>query len=909
MVLRQCTVCGRRFTKTEHFKRHERSHTRERPYRCSVCDKAFSRSDVLFRHMKCHTQKTEGDDQQKPAERRSTISEGVAPVPAQPNQQPQSKSLDQPTNDNNHQPNSGIPLMQILSPSNYLGPQENGLPAARARHGSMDMPSSYIDPRQNQHRQDHISIPADWVSHSPVSQMNNPANPHRQSPSQRSADASTFDTSMSGSHQPAQTPQSDLPPNSYGTNALDWLPQGNMGQGDFHDPFQMWLFPSLGDLDQSPDFLQTYGTGATPNFSLPEPKVGPDGQQISQERTKNINKVPRERFSRVQKCWASRPHRLHRMMPNLWRDIIGHQVDNLFSDSSESPPHPKAGSNWGLDADCRYRLRDAFRTPAPSALHSPRIQSITPFEPMMNNDSSIFPPAEILDIAMGLFFRHFHPTVPFIHVPTFSVNNTPSPLLFVICLIGLSILGTTGATRFVSRMFPSFLQRVSADLAACTSGTATSPQQLTYLATALLTLHLAAMTGDKDTIAQSQMLYVSTLALMQQNGLFSACDGGDLNALISDLHDSEHHWKAWSRIESTKRLILSTLALDSWYGALLFRAPIVRSEAVKLYAPCAEPLFQAKSATQFQSLIRGGKLTTAPTFQISDLHANPTPPSSPLGFLGSSTLLALLQIQSQETYHRLMPADPLSLGSLIPWQLYASDLKARSLIPAVLGASALCGPTAPPPHHDTNTLVLWHALCNSLLADFRMFELAAGRHGAGPATGALESISAWTQTPSARRAVVHAAQTHRLMERRRVSDHVSVGSVVAVFGGALVLGLYLFMVPQASNHANRTTVELADVDIDWAELGELGFTDDSLGSNHDGGTTGGADPSPVAHFVRYGGTVALNGVPHQGGYESARRVLLDFANLMDGISGRKLRTFTQVLHIMSDDLMNVDAGL
>jgi hypothetical protein len=25
MVLRQCTVCGRRFTKTEHFKRHERS--------------------------------------------------------------------------------------------------------------------------------------------------------------------------------------------------------------------------------------------------------------------------------------------------------------------------------------------------------------------------------------------------------------------------------------------------------------------------------------------------------------------------------------------------------------------------------------------------------------------------------------------------------------------------------------------------------------------------------------------------------------------------------------------------------------------------------------------------------------------------------------------------------------------
>lgn len=863
--------------------------------------------------MKCHTQKTDNETQQKPAERRSTISEGIHPIQQNGHvlNQQQQKDFD-PSQTN--PTNSGIPLMQILSPSNYLGAQENGVPA-RARHGSIDMPSSYIDPRQSHQRAGHIAIPTDWTSQSPVAQMNNPTNPHRESPSQRSADASTFDTNMSGSHQPAQTPQSELPAANYGTSAIDWLPQANIGQGDFHDPFQMWLFPSLGDLDQSPDFLQTYGTGATPNFALPDPKVGQNGQQ---ERTKNIEKVPRERFSRVQKCWASRPHRLHRMMPNLWREVITHQVDNLFSEDSSTPNHPNVGSNWGLDADCRSRLRNAFRTPAPSAYHSPRIQSTTPFEPMMNNkDSSTFPPAEILDIAMGLFFRRFHPTVPFIHVPTFSVNNTPAPLLFVTCLIGLSILGTTGATRFVSRMFPSFLQRVSNDLAACTSGTASSPQQLTHIATALLTLHLAGMTGDKDTVAQSQMLYVSMMAIVQQNGLFSACDGQDLDACINDLNESEHQWKAWSRAESAKRLILCVLTLDSWYSALLFRAPIVRSESVRCYAPCAEVLFQAKSATQFQSLIRSGKSATAPLFQISDLHSGAAPPSLPLGFLGSSTLLALLQIQIYESYHRLMPADPEQLGSLIPWQLYASDLKARSLVPAVLAATGTCGPTSPPQHHDTNTLVLWHNLCNLLLADFRMFELAAGRHGAGPATGALETISNWCQTVSARRAVVHAAQSFKLMADRRVSDNVTVHSVMALFGSALVLGLFLFMVPPSNNHANRTTVELIDVDIDWNELGDVGFTDDTglsawpatTGSNGQPHHIDSGDMSLVAHFVRYGGTVALNGVTHHGGYESARRVLLDFANLMDGISGRKLRTFTQVLHIMSDDLMNVDAGL
>lgn len=823
--------------------------------------------------------------------------------------------------------------MQLLSSNNdFATHQQSANNNSHARHSSVGMPSSYIDPRPNQHRQDHIAIPVDWESsQSPVNQISrtaNPSNPPLQSPSHPTADVSAYGTTLSSSNHQAPTPQTDLSATNFGNNGMDWLPSNAMGSTDFHDPFQMWLFPTLGDLDASPDFLQTYGAGATPGFSVSDMKTMQDGQQ---ERTKNISKVPRERFSRVQKCWSSRPHRLHRLMPSLWKDIISHHFDNLFSDEHGLPSQSKAGTNWGLDADCRFRLRNAFRTPAPSVHHSPRIQSTATLEPLMKQEeSSIFPPAEVLDIAMGLFFRRFHPTVPFIHVSTFSVNSTPPPLLFVVCLIGLSILGTTGATRFVSRMFPSFLQRVSNDLALCTSGSASPTQQLAYLATALLTLHLAAMTGDKDTITQSQMLYVTTMAISQQNGLFSAYDGQDLTTLVLELNESEHQWKAWSRVESTKRLILCIITLDSWYSTLLSRAPIVRSEAVKLYAPCDEQLFQAKSATQFQSLLRSGRSSVASTVQISDIHTGALDPSVSLGFLGSSTLLALLQVQIFESYHRLMPVDQEQIGSLIPWQLYAADMKARSLVPAVLNSISISGPQMRIP--DTNTIVLWHALNIMLLADFRMFELAAGRHGAGPATGALESIASWSQTSCARRAVVHAAQNFKLMQDRRVSDNVTVHSVGALFSSALILGLYLFMVPPVSNHANRTTVELVDWDIDWAELADMGYTDDGSPtdrisgspSHHRSGSIGNhpsyaalpgsnmhssstvhhpdSDLSPVAHFVKYGGTVSLSGVTHQGGYESARRVLLDFANLMDGISGRKLRIYTQVLHIMADDL-------
>ena len=66
---KQCSTCGRRFTRTEHLVRHERTRmnlahgsigsltddvtdTRDKPFPCSYCDLAFSRNDVLLKHEK-----------------------------------------------------------------------------------------------------------------------------------------------------------------------------------------------------------------------------------------------------------------------------------------------------------------------------------------------------------------------------------------------------------------------------------------------------------------------------------------------------------------------------------------------------------------------------------------------------------------------------------------------------------------------------------------------------------------------------------------------------------------------------------------------------------------------------------------------------------------------------------------
>ncbi|KIW20598.1 hypothetical protein PV08_01173 [Exophiala spinifera] len=54
---RQCPYCQREFNKADHYHRHVRSHTKEKPFRCDTCKKSYPRHDTLLRHARTH-QKT-----------------------------------------------------------------------------------------------------------------------------------------------------------------------------------------------------------------------------------------------------------------------------------------------------------------------------------------------------------------------------------------------------------------------------------------------------------------------------------------------------------------------------------------------------------------------------------------------------------------------------------------------------------------------------------------------------------------------------------------------------------------------------------------------------------------------------------------------------------------------------------
>ncbi|KAK1850231.1 C2H2 transcription factor [Colletotrichum chrysophilum] len=54
-AVHRCVHCSREFNRSEHLVRHERTHTKEKPYKCTVCPHAFARRDLLRRHeLKAH---------------------------------------------------------------------------------------------------------------------------------------------------------------------------------------------------------------------------------------------------------------------------------------------------------------------------------------------------------------------------------------------------------------------------------------------------------------------------------------------------------------------------------------------------------------------------------------------------------------------------------------------------------------------------------------------------------------------------------------------------------------------------------------------------------------------------------------------------------------------------------------
>ncbi|RSL55956.1 hypothetical protein CEP53_006940 [Fusarium sp. AF-6] len=912
--MKNCRYCHKTFSKSEHLQRHERSHTGERPYQCNKCQRRYARSDVLLRHAKFFHGPDNVPNGTRAASRATAAQVNQHSLRADQGQGPVSTASTETDDDDALPPTREVmpahveeaPVaadLDALATASMLHAHPQGLSESR----NMTLQPTLHEPRHDDHERPPLPEPTtqqDSVASNPAA-----ARPHN-------VDGGT---SFQGQDQAVPLP-------SDGFSEL-LHPSFLMGEisstrgTDLTSPTRLTQ-PLVDPVHSHPTDLQLYEgafdlfnncSNNNNNYHLHyfdymdfalDSYLPSTASRLQTSSSGCASGIPAERFAHVMRLWPQTGSSLaDDQAAKLWAEVVAHKGDNILMDTSiaETSPAPSVGreneSTWGLDEDKR---QDMMREVA------------LDFPPSQGSVSRPgFPGTRLLNLGLDVVYRQSQSLLICIHRPTFSAKSVPNLVVWSFCLLGLMLLESKQVRTLALHFLPAATQKCCDNLAKPCFGPGGSAKLIAYLTSATVLLKAWKICPPRCSQHETliRMLYTQAISVAQTSGLFAARPASpsmiDLLKQVSPqvghqsrITSDDALWKAWGRMESVKQLIASLALIDAWLAHRLSEPPLIRDPIVRFEHPCSAKLFQCSSARAWKRLIDGGASIDSGYIVIHmhelEIFLAESPNFSSEGIIG---LLSIIWI-------RILEARRHALGDT-PCRVLASEETGR-VMSRTLGEVYVA-------HErflrfkNPNCITMWHFLNLHLFANLDVFELAAGKKGPDSAHEALQAIALWSQTWYSRRACLHAAGIFAAMARRGLNDGTALHSEASIFAAALVLGLYVFMMPTNRDDSSvpRQDAEPYEFlsEVDWAALGgDWGasplFTPSSVVSD--------GQESPASRFIWAGGVVSFSGVILEGGYNAAKRILLEFASLLEDVGKWKAKGFCHVLKILSDSLLDIE---
>ncbi|KAI1611232.1 hypothetical protein EDD36DRAFT_283114 [Exophiala viscosa] len=594
-----CKVCSKVFKRSEHRLRHERAHTQEKPFHCRYCHKRYSRRDLVVRHERTlHSSKytpkanasRDGERDKSPSKSESNPVEQNDNVPA--DIEANSTKAGSLTHDGDPDIVASIsgcnePVLQFPPDSNPSAANQHfhvGLKEATALAASNPTTDAY---------------PTSATGHDDTNMY-----------------------ALFGDSANVNTQSGLPPPMQRIDNSHEEL--SNQPSVDVF-PLHDIIFPDLDLFDPFRGLVH-----GTPDFYGLHDDLGPLGACSPLPQPKEI---------------APQPTFFHGQVPGPVGDIASSHPQSsmaLASLGTTMFPTPLQAQVFPQKTNCVNNCQASFAEQSPASTRSiasslpeviktsqvkrtyfgitpqHRIAIYVDLTSRLSQDDLWgfeLPEAQTLEQCLRSYADNFHVHLPIIHLASLNVEETPSPLVLIMCAIG-------SLYRLERRLAMALYRKATQ---------AFTKSMATWLATNESLMAIDDFTPSLDTTTHQSPLPVWIMQARVLLGVFGTLNGNaglikrafgllgsqwlDCHLMLSSLsvgqEPSDMTWKDWVQRESSKRIFYGVIILSHMLSTAYGLCPAFSAAQIAtLEMPGDQNLWDSSSESQWLLLRRGGPRST-----------------------------------------------------------------------------------------------------------------------------------------------------------------------------------------------------------------------------------------------------------------------------------------------------------
>ncbi|KIX10085.1 uncharacterized protein Z518_01166 [Rhinocladiella mackenziei CBS 650.93] len=755
---RKCPYCPREFVKADHYHRHIRSHTKEKPFRCNICRKAYPRHDTLLRHSRIHKSNTDGNRKDNKPTTTNVIhapDQGNSPSDAS-STTGSSRCLETTTTiraaEDAHRSSSRL----------TSGSVRPGVHEILLDESSASLQSFFPTPSREDVSSQSLSVLVDIGTDSYTSNVPNQSEPAiGMLTGTTGGEADTVYLSQGGEFDinDSQTRAAAFMDNLTGLDSANWL---------LEDNFDLAIF----------DRMNPWATLST--------------NQSVHDHSRSLTS-----YRQLTEKPGTAPQILD--LRHVWY-IQVRNADNDFGAGSGSVTPRQRDSAYGDDIDESYRanmardLRPPFRD-----------------EPL--------PSIDFMNLCIHLFFTRFNVTLPLIHAPTFRPTAHNALLVLSMCSIATFSLGSEVATKAGSMLFERVNKAI---LGAPWERFLTRSSDNTWNSTkaSIIGQTFALLSGDPAHRATAAAFHGSLISIARHSNLFGETAPFRLADNLSP-DELARTWKRWARKEELKRLALILYVHDAEIAALFHHEPVFRHNTTSLPTACSSELFSAPSAAAWAMIFRAeqrerqihrreSRSHTQNPFSMCPWGLSTATQQSELSFHKDLRELSMLNVYTTlsgigASICECRHLDFLSFNmiskfesDLLTWYTSVSDSYRK------LGDHSA---QSDPPF---SLLPLWHYTFMTLTTDLRTLELAVGKEGSEVASSTREYVLSWISSVDSKRCLLNALFLQNLIVSTTMGSFVAIHTPRILFSAALCWYCYMLYLPQSPSAGDVWTSSLPD---------------------------------------------------------------------------------------------------